>query len=265
MTVVFPRPGPALKGLLGAILVLGIVEAFLYHYVAAGAEIFGALACTTRGVLGFELWRLVTAGFLTRPDAMGHLLFTLLGLYFLSPDLERRWGPWRFLGFIVGSMAAGFIFSIAIDLIAPDNAPQGFHPGVMFGATAAIASTAVAWSLANAHLEVRLFFFLPIKGKTLLWITIGFCLLGLLYPTGIPEGVAAPFGGVVVGLLFGGQPSPARRLWLKLRLERLARESDKLARDRERRKRRAQGPALRVVRGGRDSDGPDQPDKRTLN
>jgi membrane associated rhomboid family serine protease len=262
VTMAFPRPGPALKTLLFLIGALGILEAIVVNYVPDGARWFSALACSTEGVLHGqvfpgvpEVWRLVTAGFLTRPDTLGHLIFTLIGLYFLSPDLEKRWGSARFVRFILASFVIGFLLSIAVDIVASPNAPAAFHPPFMYGATAAITATSIAWSKINAHLQVRLFFFLPVSGRQLFWVTIGFCVLGLIYPASIPEGVAAPFGGVLTGLLLGGSPSVLRTLWLRLKLvvlrQRGASDAAALSsRPAPRKKAGADSPPLRIVQGG---------------
>src|SRR5262249_39797587 len=139
-------------------------------------------------------------------------------------------------------------------------APQSakiFHQNIFFGANAAITATAIAWSKAHAQSQVRLFFFLPVSGRALFWFTIGFCVLGLVYAGTFTEGPAAPFGGLVTGLLLGGSPSPLRTPYLKARLAFGRRGSPAAAPSRDttpnpttepRRKRG--GPPLRVVYGG---------------
>jgi hypothetical protein len=103
---------------------------------------------------------------------------------------------------------------------------------------------------------VQLFFVLPMRGKWLFWLTIGFCVLDLIYPTALPEGVVAPMGGVVVGVLLSGSPSPARSLYLHLKLLLLRRRSRSLsvaevmASKPVRRPRSPGAPPLRVVSGG---------------
>jgi membrane associated rhomboid family serine protease len=261
VTMAFPRPGPALKTLLFLIGALGILEAIVVNYVPGGEKWFLALACSTQGVLhgqvfpGIpEVWRLFTAGFLTRPDTLGHLIFTLIGLYFLSPDLEKRWGSARFVRFVLASFLIGFLLSMAVDVVASPNAPAAFHPPFMYGATAAITATSIAWSKINAHLQVRLFFFLPVTGRQLFWVTIGFCVLGLIYPASIPEGVAAPFGGVLTGLLLGGSPSVVRALWLRAKLmvlrQRGGEGAGRAPLRPPSRKKGSDSPPLRIVQGG---------------
>src|SRR5258706_8371682 len=97
LTQAFPRPGPALKTVLVLVTAVGIGMALLYNWGPSwGKDVFGLLQCETDAVLRRgQVWRLLTAGLLTDPSSISHLLFTVIGLYFLSPDLERRWGSWR--------------------------------------------------------------------------------------------------------------------------------------------------------------------------
>jgi len=127
----------------------------------------------------------------------------------------------------------------------------------MFGATAAITATAIAWSKANAQLQVRLFFFLPVTGRALFWFTILMCVLGLVYGGSFTEGAAAPFGGLITGLLLGGTPSALGTLYLRAKLALLRRRaehdaptSDVATRPAPEARRKRGGPPLRVVYGG---------------
>ena len=262
VTMALPRPGPGLKALLILIAGLGIFQALLVHYVEGGAQLFELLACTSEAVLRGEVWRLFTAALLTQPNAMGHLLFTLVMFFFLAPDLERRWGTWRFIRFVAFSAALGFLLSIALDRLVPGG-PRFFHPPLMFGAGAVIAAIAIAWSKMNAQRQILLFFVLPVSGKSLFWITIGFCALGFVYPDGVPEGLASPFGGVLAGMLLGGSPSALRQIYLRLKLAVLRRQAStpdieimpaSTRKPKAPPARRGHAPALRVVQGGAEDD-----------
>ena len=269
-SLAFPKPGPALKVILVLIAVLGIGFALTYRS-SLGGLIFSALTCQTPHVLHFELWRLVTSGLLTHPASQGHLIFSLLGLYFLSTDLEQRWGSMRFLLFMGGAVVFGNLLAIGADLVAPASW-VAFHPEMMLGPDAAIAATAIAWATANADKQILLFFVVPVRGKYLTWVTIGFCVLGLIYPGAQPSGQIAPFGGVALGMLFGGSSFTLMllrtRLWFLRRragktgpmtAEEVVRAASSPSR------RRAGGPSLRVVSGGLDDDKKPPKDKRFLN
>ena len=256
MTLAFPKPGRALKVVLVAVLVLGIFNALLATWVPHGEQVFLALVCDFDKLRQGQLWRVLSSGLLTSTDHFSHLFFTLLGLYFLAPDLEKRWGDARLLRFLGLAVLAGNLTVMAVDMLTPASSQGRFHPSAVYGASAAIAAVAIAWARDNGDRVVNIFFVLPMRGRWLLWVTIGFCVLDLIYPTALPEGVVAPFGGVVVGLLLGGSPSLARTGWLKLKLAVLRRRASSLSVDDvlsakpRRRPRPASAPPLRVVSGG---------------
>jgi membrane associated rhomboid family serine protease len=272
----FPRPGKALKAVLITIAAAGLLNALLYNWIPGGKVVFHYLTFDPSAIQDGRWWRLyafLTSGLLTLPnDSAGvwHLAFTLIGLYFLSNDLERRWGAWRFVRFLFISVAVGTGLVLAFDKLTPPGATL-FHPQqLLFGATAAITGTSVAWGRENPSAVIRLFFFLPMTGRWLLWVTIGFCGLYLLYGAQVPEGAIAPFGGVLTGLLLGGSPSALRRLYLQAKLWVLRRSGapvvdiDVPGVARPRRPR--SGPPLRVVMGGLEDEKKDPPkDKRYLN
>jgi membrane associated rhomboid family serine protease len=251
MSFQLPRPGPVLKAVLIALLACGLGGGMLLHWSNAGRVILPFLACSPDNVLHhLRIWTLLTSGFLS--EEFGQLFFTLIGLYFLSPDLERRWGGKRFALFLAASVVAGNVLVILVDQLSFLSSPI-FHPTGMLGATAAITAIAVAWSRENAETEFRLMFFLPMKGKHLLWISIAYCFVAIIYNSGMTDGVMAPFGGVLVGMTLGGSPSMVRRTYLQLKLALLQRRAGSPLRQQQRpgtRKARAGGPSLRVLPGG---------------
>jgi membrane associated rhomboid family serine protease len=254
LSVAFPRPGRALWTVLIAIAALGITTALLATWGGGAGAVFSWLVYEPSHVFA-QPWRLLTSGLLTSPASWGHLLFALVGLYFLGAPLEKRWGAWRFVRFLALAVILGNVTTMLVDRFMGDAAPERFHPAFVFGPAAAITAIAIAWAREYADSTVQLFMVLPIRGRVLLWITIGFCVLDLVYPAGMPEGVVAPFGGLVAGLLFAGSPSLARTTWLHLRLALLRRQSsnvrveDVLSRKPARRP-RSGAPPLRVVPGG---------------
>jgi membrane associated rhomboid family serine protease len=255
ISFVLPKPGPALKVILVTILGLGVFNAAVATWIPHGGDVFAALLGDLEKLRHGQIWRALSSGLLTDRDEYLQLFFTLLGLYFLSPDLERRWGTGRFARFFAYAIVAGNLAVLLVDRLAASSAQDRFHPGAVYGSTAAMAAIAIAWSRDNADLTVRLFFLVPMRGKWLFWVTIGLCVLDLAYPKAIPEGVVAPLGGVAVGLLLGGSPSMARSLYLRLKLAFLRRKSGSLRvadvlSPKSQRKSRSGVPPLRVVPGG---------------
>jgi membrane associated rhomboid family serine protease len=277
-----PRPGRVLKAVLVLIGAFAIAGAIVFNWApggAEGAELFRWLAFQPER--WFERpWTILTSGLLTSPDGISHALWSLVGLYFLTPDLEKRWGGGRLLRFfayaiVIGNLAvfAGTFVPIGKDV---------FHPRLALGPVAAITALVIAWSKENAHRQIRFMFFLPMTGKTLYWLTIGMAVLALVFVQGTPEGALAPLGGVVAGVLFGGSPSPLRALWLRIRLGSMRRRGggggitveqllneDVAARPRPAApKRTGKAPPLRIVPGGLEEDLKNRKppkDKRYLN
>lgn len=276
VSAAFPRPGRVLKAVLAAIALFAVLGAVLVNWAPGGAtgeRIFRLFAFDP--TKPERIWTWVTSGVLTNPTGFSHALWSLVGLYFLTTDLEKRWGGARMVRFLAASVVLGNLMVFAVHWGMPlQNAI--FHPELVFGPMGAITATAMAWSKENSTRQIRLFFFLPISGRTLYWITIGFAVLALLFLQGTLEGAAAPFGGIVAGLLMGGSPSPVRSLWLRVKLTLLRRKGHTLTvesitggPDRPRPpKRSAKGPPLRVVQGGLDEDLKNRKppkDKRYLN
>lgn len=279
----FPRPGPALKAVLALIAVFAVVGAVVVHWLpggAKGAEIYSWLAFEPQEMLrgGIpRVWTLLTSGLLTYPAGISHALWSLVGLYFLTTDLERRWGGKRLIRFLALSVLFGNLAVLAGSLLPIGK--EVFHPAFVVGPLAAITATAIAWAKDNAGRQIRFMFFLPMTGRTLFWLTVGMALLALLFLQGTPEGAFAPLGGVLAGVLFAGNPSPARSLWLRMRLGAMRRKGggitveqllgdDDVVRPRPKRARDPKAPPLRILQGGLEEDLKNRKppkDKRYLN
>lgn len=263
MPMSFPRPGRALKAILATVTAISIAGAILCNWVPGGSRglaIFAWFMCSPEHVFTHP-WTLLTSGLLTAPNQLSHLIYTLIGLFFLTPELERRWGGWGLVRFFILAVVLGNVTALAVDRVPVQAAI--FHPGAMFGGEAAIAAAAIAWSRHNADKQVRLFFVLPVSGRHLFWVTIGFCVFGLVYHQSVPEGAFAPFGGVLAGILLSGSPSPARAAWLRIKLAYLRSRGATVSIDLEggasrrptsasglAKKRSAAAPSLRVLSGG---------------
>ncbi len=274
VSAAFPRPGRALKAVLVVLGVVAIVSAVVVNWVPGGTtgfEVFRFFAFDPHRPE--RLWTWLTAGFLTSPRGFNHALWSLIGLYFLTTDLEKRWGGARLLRFLGASVMAGNLTVLVVSFVPLRN--EIFHPALAFGPMAAITATAMAWAKENATRQIRLFFFLPISGRTLYWLTIAFAVLAMVFMQDAPEGAAAPFGGILAGLLLGGSPSPVRSAWLRVKLLLLRRKGHSISVDSithpSRVSKRAptkSSPPLRIVQGGLEDDlkGRKPPkDKRYLN
>lgn len=279
----FPRPGRTLKAVLAVVAIVAIAGAVIVNWApggATGTSIFEALTFDPRKPE--RLWTFVTSGILTSPSRFSHALWSLVGLYFLTTDLEKRWGGARMLRFLALGVVSGNLLVLAVSHLPIAALSNGvFRPSHVFGPLAAITATSMAWAKENPRSQIRLMFFLPISGKTLSWLTIGFAVLALIFMQESPEGAVAPVGGILAGMAFGGTPSPARSLWLRIKLALLRRKGHTLtvasitSPDRPsgrstaaKRSAAKGGPPLRVVQGGLDDDLKNRKppkDKRYLN
>ena len=249
-----PRPGPVVHGLLVARGVTAIIEGILYTWVNGGA--FLSRLWIVREEMRSQPWSIVTAFFLSDPTNYSHVLFSLIGLYFIGTAMEQHWGTARFLRFVGVTAIASYAVGIGIALLSPAGLAI-FHPKIMLGPDAVLTALALAFGREFPTRIIRLFFFIPVSGKLIVWLTVGFSFLGLVFPTATYEGAATRIGAIGFGFLLAGTPSPMRALYLRAKLFFLRRGSQGPRIDVEARpaKRRATGgPPLRVVQGGLDDD-----------
>jgi membrane associated rhomboid family serine protease len=250
MTLGLPRPGKGLMWVMGVLLFVWVSFAVAINFVGLSREAFFLFAGNTQAILRGEVWRLLTAGFLHQSWGNGsvqQILFALMGLYFLAPSLEERWGVRRMVAFLIGSSIFGFTAQFAAEWLLPDRLAGAIGQAYWFGSFGAIEAVAVAWALSNRGQSVRLFFVLPVSSTGLLLFIVGVSVLRIIGDDKPLEGAVTPFGGMLAGYLFGaGTPTPARRVLLKLRYSWLQRRAARY---------RGSRPRLTVIEGKR--KGPD--------
>jgi membrane associated rhomboid family serine protease len=236
---------------------LWVLLAVGINWLGMSEAIVAPVLGDTSAVLNGQVWRLFTAPFFHLWSSPGHLITTLLGLYFLGAPLEQRLTPREMLAFLIGSGAFAYALQVVVGSLVP---PLGTP--IWFGGLGMVEAVAVAWALSFRGQTVRLFFVLPVSSTMLLGFIFLMSVLNVLAARGTIEGLVTPFGGMLAGWLFGSQRSPLRRVWLRWKLRRYgAQVSDARAAAARGAKARG-GPALRVIRGG----GDDPPkDKRWLN
>lgn len=196
-----------------------------------------------------RLWTLVSHAFVHSLESPGHLLFNSIALYFFGPSLESRWGARRFIVFMFLCALSSAAFVMLTSVVGLGSSP-------VIGGSCITMGVLIAWGFTFPDRELYFFFFLPLKGRHLIWATLGFEILNALSFSSISA--AGHFGGMLVGFLYG-EGSPVRRWYLQAKLKRLQNQAEDL-RDKDRRRRG--GPSLRVISGGRDEP---PKDKRDLN
>jgi rhomboid family protein len=147
----------------------------------------------------FAPWQLVTYAFLHA--GIPHVLFNMIGLYSFGSDLERVWGPRRFLIFYFTCAISAGITQVVVSA-----ATGSVYPTV--GASGAVFGLLLAFALMFPHRTVLLLF-PPIPMRAPIFAIVYGVIELYLGVTGTQEGVAhfAHLGGMagafVLLLLWG--------------------------------------------------------------
>lgn len=181
-----PKPTHIVKYLLIANIAIFVITS-LDRAGALGGLL--ALKSTGFGVV-LEFWTLVTYQFVHANTF--HILFNMIGLYFLGPPLEHHWGGRRFLTFYLGcGVAGGILFLLIGGMTGQLNLIVGAS-GAVLGLLAACAV------LFPGMMIILLFFPVPIR--------VAAMLLGAIYALAvISEGNlshACHLGGMAAGLAY---------------------------------------------------------------
>ena len=142
---------------------------------------------------GFLPWQLVSYAFLH--GSIPHLFFNMLGLWMFGSELERLWGPKRFLQFYFACVLTAAMAQLLVAALTGAIYPTVGASGGLFGLLLAFGMT-----FPNRTI-VPLFPPIPMKAKVFVAIFGG---LELLFGvTGTMQGVAhfAHLGGMLGGFL----------------------------------------------------------------
>ena len=142
---------------------------------------------------GFLPWQVVTYAFLH--GGIGHLFFNMLGLWMFGAELERTWGPKRFIHFYTASVLAAAAAQLSITALLGSTYPTVGASGGLFGLLLAF-----GMMFPNRTI-IPLFPPIPMKAKVFVALYGGLELL--LGVTGTSSGVAhfAHLGGMLGGYL----------------------------------------------------------------
>src|SRR5262249_33434771 len=155
---------------MGTLLAIWAVLAIAINLAKVHPTFLALLVGNTEAIKQGQVWRLFTAGLINNPSDVGgvsHIVTVLLGLYFLGPTLEARWGGRRTILFLIASSVMGFTAQFAAEALLPRAAAETIGQGVWYGSMAAVEAIAVAWALSNRGQTVRLFFLLPVTSTGL--------------------------------------------------------------------------------------------------
>ncbi len=182
---------PAVKWLLIINIGVFLLMAFSPAFAASLVQWFAVDASSLTKAI--QLWRLISYQFLHA--SFGHVLFNMLGVFFLGPTLERNWGGRKFIMFYLSCGAAGGLFYLFLVGI-------GFLGGhTMVGASGAVLGMLAACAILFPHFVVILILFpLPIR-KAAIILTIMYLVL-VVSRSENAGGEAAHLGGMAAGAIY---------------------------------------------------------------
>ena len=142
---------------------------------------------------GFLPWQVISYAFLH--GGFTHLFFNMLGLWMFGSDLERLWGPKRFLQFYIACVLTAALAQLLVAAMTGAVYPTVGASGGLFGLLLAFGM------MFPNRIIMPLFPPIPMKAKVFVAVFGG---LELLFGvTGTMEGVAhfAHLGGMLGGFL----------------------------------------------------------------
>jgi membrane associated rhomboid family serine protease len=155
----------------------------------------------------FQPWQLLSYAFLH--GSSFHLFFNMLGLWMFGAELERLWGPRRYMQFLLAGVVAAALTQLLVTWLTKSNTPTVGASGGLFALLLAFGM------LFPNRIIMPLFPPIPMKARTFVMVFGGIELvLGYVDRTGIAH--FAHLGGMVGGFLMirywrGQPPFGARR------------------------------------------------------
>ncbi len=195
---------PPLPPITQALMIINTVAFFLDYLSGGLLSRYLALWPLESG--GFLPFQVVSYAFMH--GSFGHLFFNMIGLWTFGSELERLWGPQRFMRFFAASVLSAAAVQLLVTWLMHSTVPTVGASGGLFGLL-------LAFGMLFPHRTVMLLIPpIPLKAKTLVLIFGGLELVLGVYNT--QDGVAhfAHLGGMIGAFLmiryWRGQP-PFRR------------------------------------------------------
>jgi membrane associated rhomboid family serine protease len=205
----FPPIGPTVRALMIALFGIQIVYMILINNGAADEMLGNLPLWAPEGFESGKIWQVFTYMWIhDHHDVVSHLLLNLLILYFIGPMFESAWGKKDFLRFFMLCGLGGGVLTLILSWFAP-----GMFGGMVVGSSGAMLGLIVAFGLTYPNREMYIFFVIPVRGSTLIPLTIG---IDLLMWLSTPSGggriaIAAHWGGMLTAyLLITGRWRPDR-------------------------------------------------------
>jgi membrane associated rhomboid family serine protease len=175
------------------VLLLANVAMFVLESLSGSSGLIAYLALWplgTTGAVSFEPWQLVTYSFLHA--GFWHIFVNMFALYMFGGELERLWGPRRFVQLYFASVVAAAGTQLIFSSLS------GAQPYPTVGASGGIFGLLLAYAMYFPHRTIVLLI-PPIPMPAWLFVTLYGLLELYLGITGTQEGVAhvAHLGGML--------------------------------------------------------------------
>ena len=179
----FVRPGPAVTSAMVALGAIWLMFALAVNWGDANEDLFLLFCGNTEKILHGEVWRLFTAPLMHQPSGtIGHIFFAILGLLFLAPALEQKWGSARMLRFLIASAVIAYATQMLFEIVIPRGFGQRlFSSPYWYGAFPVLEAVAIAWALSYRGQTVNLFFVIPISSRGLVLFVVAMSALRVLF------------------------------------------------------------------------------------
>ncbi len=180
------------------ILIIALVAAFFIQHIQSARfqEVVKNDCYLTADLFrrGY-VWQLLTFQFLHA--GIGHLFFNGFTLWSFGRAVEERLGKRRFLTLYFLSGICGGLLQGLGELLLP--ALLGDRT---VGASAGIAGVVAAFSMIEPDATILAYFFLPVRARTLLYISIALCFILPFIPAAFGMAHAAHLGGILFGMFY---------------------------------------------------------------
>ncbi len=173
-----------------------LLQSVLDRY--SGFRFTDTFALSLSGLRQGSYWQLLTFQFLH--GGLFHLVCNLVAIYFFGRAIEEVLGGRRMLRLYLASGAVGGLCQMLLAFAFPIHFGGGVV-GASAGAFGLVATFALLFP--DRLLTLLLFFVLPIsmRARTLLWISLGLAVFGVLIPGGtVADG--AHLGGILTGVVY---------------------------------------------------------------
>ncbi len=196
---------PPLAPITQALLLINVAAFCIDYFVGPWFRLVFALWPIGHGFLP---WQAVSYAFLH--GSLFHLFFNMMGLWMFGSEIERVWGPKRYLLFYMVSLLTAAVAQLLVALVTGAVYPTVGASGALFGLL-------LAFGMLFPNRQIMLLI-PPIPMKAKVFVAIYGAIELFLGVTGTQQGVAhfAHLGGMLGGFLmiqyWRGRPPFGRRL-----------------------------------------------------